>query len=117
MWTNEIYLAGVDEVVRLFGLTHVHFQESHPVSVVSENVNTRRQERKLLKQRRCFCRNVWADFDQFVSHNTFTDFGCFLIFQINELSHINVPVMLMPDDFKAHSKVRVDNHLFNKYVM
>ncbi|ROT83095.1 Phosphatidylinositol 5-phosphate 4-kinase type-2 alpha [Penaeus vannamei] len=22
--------------------------------------------------------------------------------------------MLMPDDFKAHSKVRVDNHLFNK---
>ncbi|KAG0719081.1 Phosphatidylinositol 5-phosphate 4-kinase type-2 alpha [Chionoecetes opilio] len=31
-----------------------------------------------------------------------------------ELSHINVPVMLMPDDFKAHSKVRVDNHLFNK---
>ncbi|XP_037774940.1 phosphatidylinositol 5-phosphate 4-kinase type-2 alpha-like [Penaeus monodon] len=32
----------------------------------------------------------------------------------NELSHINVPVMLMPDDFKAHSKVRVDNHLFNK---
>ncbi|XP_042890124.1 phosphatidylinositol 5-phosphate 4-kinase type-2 alpha-like [Penaeus japonicus] len=32
----------------------------------------------------------------------------------SELSHINVPVMLMPDDFKAHSKVRVDNHLFNK---
>ncbi|XP_066976738.1 phosphatidylinositol 5-phosphate 4-kinase type-2 alpha [Macrobrachium rosenbergii] len=32
----------------------------------------------------------------------------------NELSHINVPVMLMPDDFKAYSKVRVDNHLFNK---
>ncbi|XP_068241706.1 phosphatidylinositol 5-phosphate 4-kinase type-2 alpha isoform X2 [Palaemon carinicauda] len=32
----------------------------------------------------------------------------------NELSHINVPVMLMPDDFKSYSKVRVDNHLFNK---
>ncbi|XP_064613696.1 phosphatidylinositol 5-phosphate 4-kinase type-2 alpha-like isoform X2 [Liolophura sinensis] len=36
---------------------------------------------------------------------------------INELSHINVPVMLMPDDFKAFSKVRVDNHLFNKENM
>ncbi|EDO35742.1 predicted protein [Nematostella vectensis] len=33
---------------------------------------------------------------------------------INELAHVNVPVMLMPDDFKAYSKVRVDNHLFNK---
>ncbi|XP_076043091.1 phosphatidylinositol 5-phosphate 4-kinase isoform X2 [Oratosquilla oratoria] len=32
----------------------------------------------------------------------------------NELSHINIPVMLMPDDFKAYSKMRVDNHLFNK---
>lgn len=36
---------------------------------------------------------------------------------INELNHINVPVMLMPDDFKAHSKLRVDNHLFNKENM
>ena len=35
-------------------------------------------------------------------------------FQINELSGVNVPVMLMHDDFKAFSKVRVDNHLFNK---
>ncbi|ELU08768.1 hypothetical protein CAPTEDRAFT_144687 [Capitella teleta] len=33
---------------------------------------------------------------------------------INELNHVNIPVMLMPDDFKSHSKVRVDNHLFNK---
>ncbi|KAF2344974.1 Phosphatidylinositol-4-phosphate 5-kinase core [Trinorchestia longiramus] len=33
---------------------------------------------------------------------------------INELIHVNIPVMLMPDDFRAHSKVRVDNHLFNK---
>ncbi|XP_033127800.1 phosphatidylinositol 5-phosphate 4-kinase type-2 alpha-like [Anneissia japonica] len=33
---------------------------------------------------------------------------------INELSHINIPVMLMSDDFKAYSKVKVDNHLFNK---
>lgn len=39
----------------------------------------------------------------------------FLI-QLNELAHVNPPVMLMPDDFKASSKVRVDNHLFNKYV-
>lgn len=33
---------------------------------------------------------------------------------INELAHVNLPVMLMPDDFKAYSKIRVDNHLFNK---
>lgn len=34
--------------------------------------------------------------------------------QINELSNVPVPVMLMPDDFKAYSKIKVDNHLFNK---
>ncbi|PIO18122.1 hypothetical protein AB205_0207870 [Aquarana catesbeiana] len=34
-------------------------------------------------------------------------------FQINELSNVPVPVMLMPDDFKAYSKIKVDNHLFN----
>ncbi|XP_019635978.1 PREDICTED: phosphatidylinositol 5-phosphate 4-kinase type-2 alpha-like isoform X1 [Branchiostoma belcheri] len=33
---------------------------------------------------------------------------------IQELSHINIPVMLMPDDFKAFSKVKVDNQYFNK---
>jgi len=37
-------------------------------------------------------------------------------FQINELSHVNIPVMLLPDDFKAYSKLKVDNHLFNKLV-
>ncbi|XP_064648644.1 phosphatidylinositol 5-phosphate 4-kinase type-2 alpha-like isoform X2 [Lineus longissimus] len=36
---------------------------------------------------------------------------------IQELSHVNLPVMLMPDDFKAYSKTRVDNHLFNKENM
>jgi len=36
---------------------------------------------------------------------------------INELRHISIPVMLMPDDFKAYSKVRIDNHLFNKENM
>ena len=25
-----------------------------------------------------------------------------------------MPLMLMPDDFKAYSKVKVDNHIFNK---
>lgn len=34
--------------------------------------------------------------------------------QINELSHVNIPVMLLPDDFRAYSKIKVDNHLFNK---
>ncbi|KAG9347729.1 hypothetical protein JZ751_003743 [Albula glossodonta] len=33
---------------------------------------------------------------------------------INELSHVQIPIMLMPDDFKAYSKIKVDNHLFNK---
>uniref|UniRef100_A0A3Q3WHP0 1-phosphatidylinositol-5-phosphate 4-kinase n=1 Tax=Mola mola TaxID=94237 RepID=A0A3Q3WHP0_MOLML len=32
---------------------------------------------------------------------------------VNELSNVPVPVMLMPDDFKAYSKIKVDNHLFN----
>ncbi|XP_046477521.1 phosphatidylinositol 5-phosphate 4-kinase type-2 alpha isoform X2 [Neodiprion pinetum] len=36
---------------------------------------------------------------------------------INELSHINIPVMLLPDDFRAYSKLKVDNHLFNKENM
>jgi 1-phosphatidylinositol-5-phosphate 4-kinase len=36
--------------------------------------------------------------------------------QINELSHVTIPVMLLPDDFRAYSKVKVDNHLFNKLV-
>ncbi|XP_013388699.1 phosphatidylinositol 5-phosphate 4-kinase type-2 alpha isoform X2 [Lingula anatina] len=36
---------------------------------------------------------------------------------INELGHVNIPVMLMPDDFKAFSKVKVANHLFNKENM
>jgi len=33
---------------------------------------------------------------------------------VNELSHISIPVMLMPDDFRAFSKIKVDNHAFNK---
>ncbi|XP_075948933.1 phosphatidylinositol 5-phosphate 4-kinase type-2 alpha-like [Anarhichas minor] len=37
--------------------------------------------------------------------------------QINELSHVQIPIMLMPDDFKAYSKIKVDNHLFNKENM
>lgn len=36
---------------------------------------------------------------------------------VSELNHVNIPVMLMPDDFKAHTKVRVDNHLYNKENM
>ncbi|XP_028654481.1 phosphatidylinositol 5-phosphate 4-kinase type-2 gamma [Erpetoichthys calabaricus] len=33
---------------------------------------------------------------------------------INELNQVPVPVMLLPDDFKANSKIKVNNHLFNK---
>ncbi|XP_025834192.1 phosphatidylinositol 5-phosphate 4-kinase type-2 alpha isoform X2 [Agrilus planipennis] len=36
---------------------------------------------------------------------------------INELMHVPVPVMLLPDDFRAYSKIKVDNHLFNKENM
>nr|CAD7570393.1 unnamed protein product [Timema californicum] len=41
----------------------------------------------------------------------------FYVFQINELSHVTIPVMLLPDDFRAYSKLKVDNHLFNKENM
>lgn len=34
--------------------------------------------------------------------------------QINDLNQVPVPVMLLPDDFKANSKIKVNNHLFNK---
>ncbi|KAL4222748.1 Phosphatidylinositol 5-phosphate 4-kinase type-2 beta [Mactra antiquata] len=36
---------------------------------------------------------------------------------VSELNHVTIPPMLMPDDFKAYTKVRVDNHLFNKENM
>lgn len=39
-----------------------------------------------------------------------------LFLQINELGHVTIPVMLMPDDFKSYIKIRIDNHLFNKSV-
>lgn len=36
---------------------------------------------------------------------------------VSELNHVNIPIMLMPDDFKAFTKVRVDNHLYQKDIM
>ncbi|XP_018102958.1 phosphatidylinositol 5-phosphate 4-kinase type-2 gamma isoform X2 [Xenopus laevis] len=33
---------------------------------------------------------------------------------VNELIQVPVPVMLLPDDFKANSKIKVTNHLFNR---
>jgi hypothetical protein len=33
---------------------------------------------------------------------------------VKELQHVSIPVMLMPDDFRAFSKVKIDNHAFNK---
>ncbi|XP_045221445.1 phosphatidylinositol 5-phosphate 4-kinase type-2 gamma isoform X3 [Macaca fascicularis] len=33
---------------------------------------------------------------------------------INELSQVPLPVMLLPDDFKASSKIKVNNHLFHR---
>ncbi|KRX76334.1 Phosphatidylinositol 5-phosphate 4-kinase type-2 beta, partial [Trichinella sp. T6] len=40
-----------------------------------------------------------------------------LLLQITESSHIPPTRLLMPDDFKAFSKIRIDNHLFNKESM
>lgn len=37
-----------------------------------------------------------------------------LTYQINELSQVPPPVMLLPDDFKASSKIKVNNHLFHR---
>jgi hypothetical protein len=31
--------------------------------------------------------------------------------------HVTIPVMLFPDDFRAYSKIKIDNHLFNKENM
>lgn len=33
---------------------------------------------------------------------------------INDLNQVPVPVMLLPDDFKANTKIKVNNHLFNR---
>ena len=44
----------------------------------------------------------------------FKIFCDFISLQSNELSHVTIPVMLLPDDFKAYSKMKVDNHLYNK---
>jgi len=33
---------------------------------------------------------------------------------ITEMAHVKIPVMLMPDEFKAFTKIRIDNHMFNK---
>lgn len=49
-----------------------------------------------------------------MDNNFFPSLLFFFPAQINELSHVQIPIMLMPDDFKAYSKIKVDNHLFNK---
>ncbi|KAK6026550.1 kinesin motor domain protein [Ostertagia ostertagi] len=36
---------------------------------------------------------------------------------IGQLEHVPPPGLLMPDDFKAYSKVKIDNHYFNKDIM
>jgi len=33
---------------------------------------------------------------------------------VKELSCMRMPLLLMPDDFKAYSKIKIDNHIFNK---
>ncbi|XP_068598148.1 phosphatidylinositol 5-phosphate 4-kinase type-2 gamma-like [Brachionichthys hirsutus] len=35
-------------------------------------------------------------------------------YSINDLNQVPVPVMLLPDDFKASTKIKVNHHLFNK---
>ena len=36
---------------------------------------------------------------------------------VSQLSHVAPPVMLLKDDFKAYSKIKIDNHLYNKENM
>ena len=33
---------------------------------------------------------------------------------LRELYHVHSPVMLMPDDFRSYSKIKIDNYAFNK---
>lgn len=35
---------------------------------------------------------------------------------MGELMHVPPPGLLMPDDFKASAKIKVDYHAFNKFV-
>ncbi|CAB4063533.1 E2.3.3.10 [Lepeophtheirus salmonis] len=35
-------------------------------------------------------------------------------YTVRELSYISIPVMLMPEDFRAYAKIKIDNHAFNK---
>lgn len=48
------------------------------------------------------------------SQNPTECFNEYLSLQINDLNQVPVPVMLLPDDFKANTKIKVNNHLFNK---
>ncbi|KAK6743938.1 hypothetical protein RB195_010935 [Necator americanus] len=36
---------------------------------------------------------------------------------LGQLEHVPPPGLLMPDDFKAYTKVKIDNHYFNKDIM
>ena len=38
----------------------------------------------------------------------------FLLLQTHELENVNIPVMLLPEHFKAFTKIRIDNQNFNK---
>ncbi|CAM4754381.1 unnamed protein product [Rotaria magnacalcarata] len=38
-------------------------------------------------------------------------------FTIHELENVNIPVMLLPEHFKAYVKIRINNQNFNKEVM
>ncbi|XP_065178957.1 phosphatidylinositol 5-phosphate 4-kinase type-2 alpha-like [Sycon ciliatum] len=35
---------------------------------------------------------------------------------ISGLNHVNVPSLLLPDDFRAYTKIRIENHLYNKDI-
>lgn len=50
----------------------------------------------------------------FISDTEFCLMIASFFLQINDLNQVPVPVMLLPDDFKANTKIKVNNHLFNK---
>lgn len=64
---------------------------------------------------------MWGKFDNMM-RTSFSMSGKILLFliitginhTINELQSIKIPGLLLPDHFRANSKIKVDYHLYNK---
>ncbi|XP_040196837.1 phosphatidylinositol 5-phosphate 4-kinase type-2 gamma isoform X2 [Rana temporaria] len=78
---------------------------SAAVGILSSNAKTKTKKKHFVQQKV----KVFRASDQLVSV-----FMWGVNHSINELNQVPVPVMLLPDDFKANSKIKVTNHLFNR---